>query len=332
MADEVTLTLPREPEFQRVAHLVLGGLAVRLNLTIENLEDIADRARLAARAARTAARPHAITVRMSPTIRRSSRSSGRSAASLLDEIDRDAGNELGLRRVLESTVDEVEVDGDSVQLDDAGGAWLRATRFSSAATTRRRPAGARAADRAVHVARPLARAALQLSRRAARRPRADRVDRADQGDRPVRPRARGRADDVRDAEHHRRDQAPLPRPRLGGARAARAPGAERAALEDRRAADGAARALADDPRAREGCRRRGGGGARGARVRPRVLVALALVGRRHGGRRGARSARVARRDRARVRGVGGPRRARARASRCSTSASARSCTCASSRG
>ena len=40
MADEVTLTLPREPEFQRVAHLVLGGLAVRLNLTIENLEDL----------------------------------------------------------------------------------------------------------------------------------------------------------------------------------------------------------------------------------------------------------------------------------------------------
>ena len=40
MADEVTLTLPREPEFQRVAHLVLGGLAVRLNLTIENLEDM----------------------------------------------------------------------------------------------------------------------------------------------------------------------------------------------------------------------------------------------------------------------------------------------------
>ena len=40
MADEITLTLPREPDFQSVAHLVLGGLAARLNLTLENLEDL----------------------------------------------------------------------------------------------------------------------------------------------------------------------------------------------------------------------------------------------------------------------------------------------------
>jgi len=40
VADEITLTLPRERDFHRVAHLVLGGLAVRLELTIENLEDL----------------------------------------------------------------------------------------------------------------------------------------------------------------------------------------------------------------------------------------------------------------------------------------------------
>ena len=40
MADEITLTLPRQPEFRRVASFVLGGLAARLNLTIESLEDI----------------------------------------------------------------------------------------------------------------------------------------------------------------------------------------------------------------------------------------------------------------------------------------------------
>ena len=38
--DEITLTLPHEREFHRVAHLVLGGLAVRLELTIEMLEDL----------------------------------------------------------------------------------------------------------------------------------------------------------------------------------------------------------------------------------------------------------------------------------------------------
>ena len=117
MADEVTLTLPREPEFQRVAHLVLGGLAVRLNLTIENLEDMqialdsllehedgdGDGAR-------------AITVRMSPTESSLVTVVGPFGHGLLDQIERDAGEELGLRRVLESTVDEIEVDGDSVRL------------------------------------------------------------------------------------------------------------------------------------------------------------------------------------------------------------------------
>ena len=32
--------MPRERDFFRVAHLVLGGLAVRLDLTFENLEDL----------------------------------------------------------------------------------------------------------------------------------------------------------------------------------------------------------------------------------------------------------------------------------------------------
>ncbi len=38
--DEVTLTLPRDEAFVGVVHLVLGGLAVRLDLTVEKLEDL----------------------------------------------------------------------------------------------------------------------------------------------------------------------------------------------------------------------------------------------------------------------------------------------------
>jgi hypothetical protein len=38
--DEITLTLPADDAFHGVAHLVLGGLAVRLNLTYELLEDL----------------------------------------------------------------------------------------------------------------------------------------------------------------------------------------------------------------------------------------------------------------------------------------------------
>ena len=40
MSDVITLTIPRERPFHGVAHLVLGGLALRRNLTVEHLEDL----------------------------------------------------------------------------------------------------------------------------------------------------------------------------------------------------------------------------------------------------------------------------------------------------
>jgi hypothetical protein len=40
MSDRIVLTIPRERPFHPVAHLVLGGLAVRHNLTVESLEDL----------------------------------------------------------------------------------------------------------------------------------------------------------------------------------------------------------------------------------------------------------------------------------------------------
>ena len=74
---------------------------------------------------------------------------------------------------------------------------------------------------------------------------------------------------IGEIKRHFRDRA------LGGPRAARAPGAERAALEARRRADGRARPLADDRRAREGgrtssrrwCSRRSSRAARTRRCR-----------------------------------------------------------------
>jgi len=38
--DEITLTIPREEPFHEIAHLVLGGVAARLNLTFESLDDL----------------------------------------------------------------------------------------------------------------------------------------------------------------------------------------------------------------------------------------------------------------------------------------------------
>lgn len=114
MTDEITLTIPREPDFHRVAYLVLGGLAVRLNLTVENLEDlqialdsILDRSEVddGEITLRMAVRSGALEARVGPL-----------ATRLLDEIERDHGEALSLRRVLESTVDDIHVDGDWVSL------------------------------------------------------------------------------------------------------------------------------------------------------------------------------------------------------------------------
>ena len=117
MTDEITLTLPREPEFHRVAHLVLGGLAVRLNLTIENLEDL--ELALDAILARTDPNAGDITVKMTPRDGELETVVGPLTTGVLDEIEHDGDDgALGLRRVLESTVDDIHVDG----------AWVRLTK------------------------------------------------------------------------------------------------------------------------------------------------------------------------------------------------------------
>ncbi len=40
MTDEVTLTLPAQEDFRHVAHLVVGGLGARREMTYEDLEDL----------------------------------------------------------------------------------------------------------------------------------------------------------------------------------------------------------------------------------------------------------------------------------------------------
>ena len=114
MADEITLTIPRDPEFHRVAHLVLGGLAVRLDLTIENLEDL--EIALDSILDRTDPLAGDVTVRMRVEDGSLETVVGPLTSRLLDEIEQDHGNELDIRRVLESTMDDVHVDGEWVRL------------------------------------------------------------------------------------------------------------------------------------------------------------------------------------------------------------------------
>src|SRR4051794_14741936 len=103
MADEITLTIPRAPDFHRVAHLVLGGLAVRLDLTLENLEDL--QLALDSILGRTDPAAGDVTVRMRIDDGALQTIVGPLTRTLLDEIEREHAGELDLRRVLESTVD-----------------------------------------------------------------------------------------------------------------------------------------------------------------------------------------------------------------------------------
>jgi hypothetical protein len=124
--DEITLTLPRDADFHRVAHLVLGGLAVRMDLTVENLEDL--QIALDSILGRSELQDGDITVRMALRDGALETCVGPLAANLLNEIEREQDGELSLRRVLESTVDDVHVDGDSVRLTKkvaAGGVSAR---------------------------------------------------------------------------------------------------------------------------------------------------------------------------------------------------------------
>jgi hypothetical protein len=113
VTDEITLTIPREPGYEGVAHLVLSGLAVRLNLTVENLEDL----QIALDTLLdTSDGGGELTVAMRLLDGHLETVVSPVSVRLLNEIERESGDQLGARRVLDSTVDDVHVDGDRVRL------------------------------------------------------------------------------------------------------------------------------------------------------------------------------------------------------------------------
>jgi anti-sigma regulatory factor (Ser/Thr protein kinase) len=106
VSDVVTLQLPRERDFFGVAHLVLGGLAARLELTYDVLDDVTtaldellDR--------REATDDVTVSVRIEDGVL--SATVGPFGGKVAEELT--APNEgLGLRRVLETMVDDVTLD------------------------------------------------------------------------------------------------------------------------------------------------------------------------------------------------------------------------------
>ena len=119
MSDEITLTLPRVREFVRIAHLVLGGLAVRLDLTFENLEDL----QLAL--AGLLDRPDGegfVTLAVRVEDRTLYARVGPFDDSLQAELEREPEEGVGLRRVLETVVDRIDLGSRE------GGTWIELTK------------------------------------------------------------------------------------------------------------------------------------------------------------------------------------------------------------
>jgi uncharacterized protein (DUF4415 family) len=108
--DEIILTIPREQPFHEVAHLVLGGVAARLNLTFESIDDLETALdAVLERAADTGD----VTVRLRVDESSIAARIGPFAGDRLRaELARDTADEVTLRRILETVVDRYELDGD----------------------------------------------------------------------------------------------------------------------------------------------------------------------------------------------------------------------------
>jgi anti-sigma regulatory factor (Ser/Thr protein kinase) len=105
VTDVVTLQLPRERDFFGVAHLVLGGLGARLDLTYDVLEDMTTAIdELLNRREQSEDVTLTVQIEEDAIVATVGPFGGRVAEELRAS---DAG--LGLRRVLETSVDAVDV-------------------------------------------------------------------------------------------------------------------------------------------------------------------------------------------------------------------------------
>jgi hypothetical protein len=118
VADVVTLQLPRDRDFRPVAHLVLGGLATRLELTYDVLDDI-ETALDELLERRELDADVTLSLRLDDDALVTT--VGPFAGRVADEL-RETGDGLGLRRVLDTVVDDV-------QLSERDGAqWVELTK------------------------------------------------------------------------------------------------------------------------------------------------------------------------------------------------------------
>ena len=112
MSDEIRLTLPRDRDFFRIAHLVVGGLAVRLDLTLEHLEDL-QLALAGLLEEGDGVGNVTVAVRLEGD-RLMTRIGPVDGERLAGELGQDS--EFGLGRVLGTVADSYRLDGDEIEL------------------------------------------------------------------------------------------------------------------------------------------------------------------------------------------------------------------------
>lgn len=118
-SDAITLVIPRDKPFFGVARLVVGGLAARLDLPLEHLEDL--------HLALESVLEHEVAAGGDVALEVSVAGDGigvlvgpLDGARLRDELERESdGNRIGLRRLLTTVVQDVSL----VERD--GAHWLR---------------------------------------------------------------------------------------------------------------------------------------------------------------------------------------------------------------
>jgi len=118
-ADAITLSIPHEKPFHGVARLVVGGLAARLELSYENLEDLQlALASVLERDGYVAGEEVTVRLLVSPS------SIGMAigpldANELRADLERQTEGGVPLSRLLDTLVDEIALE------EGEGGQWLR---------------------------------------------------------------------------------------------------------------------------------------------------------------------------------------------------------------
>jgi hypothetical protein len=116
MTDRIILTMPRERPFFGVARLVLAGLAARLDVTVEHLEDL-ELALDGLLERRDGAEQITVSLSVDGDELQTRVGPFRGGA-VRAELEGEPGESLSLRRLLDAVVDRYEVD------DRGDGVWV----------------------------------------------------------------------------------------------------------------------------------------------------------------------------------------------------------------